>query len=267
MQLDEVTAVLREAAQTVVLPRYRKLASGEVSEKAPGELVTIVDRQAEELITRRLRDLLDIPVVGEEAVAAAPHLVGALREAPAAWLVDPLDGTANFVAGSPDFAVMVALLREGTTVASWILQPAHDRAYVAERGAGAWRDGERVHRKAAPADPAELRGAALTRFLSPAAQAHVRKVTPMFGTLESGAKCSGIDYPWLVEGTLDFILFHRLLPWDHAPGVLLLTEAGGVAHHLDAVPYRPTDERTGLLNAADIECWQTVRSLLIWPNA
>ncbi|MDX3107066.1 inositol monophosphatase family protein [Nonomuraea angiospora] len=61
----------------------------------------------------------------------------------------------------------------------------------------------------------------------------------------------------------DFVLFQRILPWDHAPGVLLLTEAGGVARRPDGSPNRPADPRPGLLNAADMNCWDTVRPLLL----
>ncbi|MEV4064365.1 inositol monophosphatase family protein [Nonomuraea dietziae] len=262
MHIDKVTEILREAAHAVILPRYRALATGEVMEKSPGEVVTIADREAEELITRGLRGVLDAPVVGEEAAAADPRLIDALTEAPTAWLVDPLDGTANFVAGNPDYAVMVALVHHGRTVASWILRPADDRAYVAEHGAGAWRDSIRLSREPASQDPAELRGAVLTRFLPPSAKARVEVTASRFAAVEPGTKCAGVDYPRLVDGELDFVAFHRLLPWDHAPGVLLLTEAGGVARHHDRTPYRPADMRPGLLTAADAACWQTVRSVL-----
>ncbi|GIH29297.1 inositol monophosphatase [Acrocarpospora phusangensis] len=262
MQIDDVTEILREAAQTVIVPRFRALAAGEVMEKAPGEVVTVVDREAEELITRRLRGVIDAPVVGEEAVAADPRLVDVLAEAPTVWLVDPLDGTANFVAGSTDYAVMAALVRHGRTVASWILRPDDDRVYVAEHGAGAWRDGVRLRREPASDDPAGLRGVVLTRFLTPDARAHVEAVESRFAAVGPGARCAGVDYPRLVEGELDFVLFQRLLPWDHAPGVLLLTEAGGVALHPDRTPYRPAEGRPGLLNAAGTACWQSVRSLL-----
>lgn len=263
MRIDDVTDILREAAHTVVLPRFRALGERDVTEKAPGEVVTVADREAEELITGRLRALRDVPVVGEEATAADPKLTDALRHAPAAWLVDPLDGTSNFVAGRPEFAVMAALVHEGETVASWIVQPVSGRVYVAERGAGAWRDGARVRRAPAPADPAHLHGAALTRFLAPAARAHVEAAALRFAALGPGASCAGVDYPRLVDGEQDFVLFHRTLPWDHAPGTLLLREAGGVAQRPDGTPYHPADARVGLLNAADPACWDTVRPLLL----
>ncbi|MCT9930117.1 GNAT family N-acetyltransferase [Planotetraspora sp. A-T 1434] len=266
MLIDEVTGILLEAAEVAVLPRFRALAEGEVHEKSPGEVVTVADREAEELISRRLREVVDAPVVGEEATARDPRQVAALWEAPEAWLVDPLDGTSNFVAGRPEYAVMAALVRGGETVAAWIVRPAEDRVYVAERGSGAWRDGVRVRRGPAPADPAELRGAALTRFLDPPALARAEATAPRFAELGPGTGCAGVDYPRLLDGEQDFVLFQRTLPWDHAPGVLLLTEAGGVARRPDGSAYRAADPRPGLLNAADLACWNTVRPLLLHRN-
>ncbi|MFF3670961.1 inositol monophosphatase family protein [Microtetraspora malaysiensis] len=263
MWINQVTEILLEAAEVAILPRFRALAEGEVAEKSPGDVSTVADREAEELISRRLRGVLDAPVVGEEAASDDAGLVTALREAPAAWLVDPLDGTSNFVAGRPEYAVMAALVREGETVAAWIVRPTEGRVYVAEKGAGTWRDGIRVRREPAPVDPAKLHGAVLTRFLDPRARARVEAAAPRFATLGPGTACAGVDYPRLLDGDQDFVLFRRTLPWDHAPGVLLLTEAGGVARRPDGSPYRPGDPRPGLLNAADQTCWNTVRSLLL----
>lgn len=263
MLISSVTEILREAAETVILPRFRALADGDVSEKTPGEVVTVADREAETLISRRLRDLLDAPVVGEEATAADPELLTALQNAPTAWLVDPLDGTANFVAGRPEYAVMAALIQSGETVASWVVRPATDDVYVAELGSGTWRNGIRVHRTPAPTDPSRLHGAALTRFLNDDTKTHVEAAARRFASIGPGTKCAGVDYPRLLNGDQDFVLFHRTLPWDHAPGVLLLTEAGGTARHLDGTPYSPSVPKLGLLNAADEACWQTVRPLLL----
>ncbi|WP_431904794.1 inositol monophosphatase family protein [Nonomuraea sp. bgisy101] len=93
MWINKVTEILLDAAEIAILPRFRALADGEVTEKSPDEVVTVADREAEELISRGLRGVVDAPVVGEEATAGDPRLLMALREAPAAWLVDPLDGT------------------------------------------------------------------------------------------------------------------------------------------------------------------------------
>ncbi|MFD6951659.1 inositol monophosphatase [Nocardiopsis sp. TSRI0078] len=261
--VDAVTAILHEAAEEVILPRFRALSEGEVVEKSPGEIVTVADREAEELISDRLRAIVDAPVVGEEAASADPALVRALREEPTAWLVDPLDGTRNFVNGRTEYAVMAALVRGGETVAAWIVQPCAKRSYVAERGAGTWRDGVRVRRSPAPASPAGMRGAVLTRFLGPTARRRVEEAAPGFASVGPGTHCAGVDYPRLFEGELDFVLFHRTLPWDHAPGALMLTEAGGVSRRPDGSAYRPGDDALGLLDAADEACWKTVRPLLV----
>lgn len=263
MRIDAVTDILQEAAEVAILPRFRALAVGEVFHKSPGELVTVADREAEDLIGPRLQALVDAPVVGEEATAAKPDLMTALRTAPTAWLVDPLDGTANFVAGRPEYAVMAALVHGGQTVAAWIVRPADGLAYVAERGSGAWRNGTRIIREPAPAEPSRLRGAGHTRFLDPDTKARVAAAAPRFAGLGPGTSCAGVDYPRLAEGELDFVLFWRTLPWDHAPGTLLLTEAGGTALRPDGSPYRPDDDRAGLLDAADRRCWDTVRPLLL----
>jgi fructose-1,6-bisphosphatase/inositol monophosphatase family enzyme len=262
MLIGAVTRILQEAAETAIVPRFRALTKAEVFEKAPGELVTVADHEAEDLITPQLQALVDAPVVGEEAAAANPELARAMREAPAAWAVDPLDGTANFVAGRPDWAVMAALVRDGSTVAGWIVRPADDLVYEAEFGAGVWRNGVRVQRAPARAAPSELRGAAYTRFMDPEARALAKAAAPQFAQFGKGASCAGIDYARLIDGELDFVLFWRTKPWDHAPGTLLVTEAAGTARRVDGTEYHPAEDRPGLLNAAGDECWHAVRPLL-----
>ncbi len=265
MQIDAVTEILREAAATAIVPRFGALKDGDVMRKSAGEVVTVADREAEDLISARLRELVDAPVVGEEAAASDPGIIAAIRDAPVAWVVDPLDGTANFVAGRPEYAVMAALVRERQTVASWILRPAEDSVYVAERGSGAWRDGVRIHREPPSRKTADLRGVAHTRYLDAERRDRVKAAAALFGELGPGSSCAGVDYAQLVDGELDFVLFWRTLPWDHAPGTLLVTEAGGTARRPDGTDYGPADTRTGLLNAADDRCWQVARALLLAP--
>lgn len=81
-----------------------------------------------------------------------------------------------------------------------------------------------------------------------------------FGRLTASTTCAGVAYPRLVEGREDFLLFWRTLPWDHAPGSLLLTEVGGVAVRPDGTPYRLTTGGTGLLAAADPQTADVVLS-------
>ena len=107
--------------------------------------MTVADREAEVLITRVLSAAYpDAVVLGEEAHAGDPALMGRYLAAGHAFTVDPVDGTKNFVHGSADHAVMVAETRGGRAVRSWIWQPQHGLGYAAELGAGCYRNGVRV---------------------------------------------------------------------------------------------------------------------------
>ena len=258
IDIDAVTKILREAAEEAVLPRFGALSEGDVMEKSPGQIVTVADHEAEKIITARLPGVVDAPVVGEEAVSTDPALLDALYKEPLVWLVDPVDGTRNFSKAVPEYAMMVALVREGRSVAAWILRPEKDLLHIAELGSGAWRGTTRLWRSPAPSAPDLLRGT----VQPPDVRAHLSAEPPKFAKIGPGARCVGVEYPRLVEDDLDFALYRRTSPWDHAPGSLLLTEAGGVARRLEGDPYRPDDDRVGLLCASDPGTWQTARSLL-----
>jgi fructose-1,6-bisphosphatase/inositol monophosphatase family enzyme len=256
--------ILREAATEIIAPRFERLGIGDVSEKSPGEVVTVADQEAEDFITGRLNQLTPgVPVVGEEAVSANPGLLEALETGDAAWLVDPLDGTANYAQGDHHWAVMAALVQHGETITSAIYRHTDQCLYLAERGSGAWHNGERMTAAACghPAPPA-LRGAVLTRFLTGEEQATMLPRLTSFQAITAGYQCAGYEYPAIVEGEEDFALFQRTLPWDHAPGVLLLTEAGGTALHPDGTPYRPGVARRGLLLASSPAVWECVHEVL-----
>ena len=252
LDLDAVAQLVRDVAEEAINPRFRELRAEDVSEKSPGEIVTLVDREAEALLVRGLDRLTPgIPVIAEEAASDEPGMLNLLHEPGPVWLVDPLDGTPGFVAGSPDHAVMVALVDSGQTVASVIYQPQHDRMFLAERGSGAFADGVRLRRTPSSADVASLRGGVLRRFLDDPTRAALEASAHRFGDLTPGTTCAGIEYPLIACGVQDFLLFWRTLPWDHAAGALLVTEAGGVARRLDGRDYAPSRPGEGLLVAGD----------------
>ena len=266
--VDRVEGVMRLAAEQAILPRYRVLQAGEVEEKSPGELVTAADREAEALLFNGLRGLVPgALLVGEELASERPEIMEGLSDG-WLWLVDPLDGTANFVAGSPEFAVMVALLRNGRTVLSCMLDPIRCTLYSAELGAGAFIDGQRARCPVAtlPITAGRLRGAVLRRFLPPGVRASVERGEREFAEILPGARCAGVEYPAIVTGRQHFALFWRTLPWDHAPGTLFLSEAGGHVSHADGTAYTPSDGRPGLIVAQSDEIGREVMSVLLGPK-
>ncbi|MET7770195.1 inositol monophosphatase family protein [Nocardia sp. NPDC005366] len=239
------------------------MAVDEVSEKAPNDLVTVADREAERLISLGLREILDVPVVGEESATDDPSLLAAVGTAEMCWLVDPIDGTANFAAGRPEYTVIVALICAGEPVAGWIFVPETGQIYVAEQGSGAFRDDTQIKRAPPAAEVARLRGAVPTRRLDPPGRAWLVEMTGRFADLGPGARCAGVNYTQMVDGILDFVLNQRSFPWDHAAGVVLLAEVGGVSLRPDGTRYRLAEKpHNRLLNAVTLNCWAAVQTTL-----
>ncbi|MDH6461158.1 fructose-1,6-bisphosphatase/inositol monophosphatase family enzyme [Micromonospora sp. A200] len=261
---DDVGELLRETAAEVVLPLFRRLDDADVAEKAPGDLVTVADRRAEEKISAALRRLRPgSVVVGEEAVADDPSLLRHLRGDGDVWVVDPVDGTGNFAAGRRPFALMVALLTDGEPAAAWVLDPLAETLAVAVAGEGTLLDGRPVRTADGVPPFGALRGTAMTRFLPPETRRTAEAGGARIGELLVGQHCAGREYLDMLTGDQQFVLFWRTLPWDHAPGALLVREAGGVARRFDGAEYHPADDDKGLLVAADERTWHEVRDALL----
>lgn len=257
-------ALLRDVAATAVLPRFRHLAADEIVEKGPGDLVTVADREAEALLTSRLAQLVPGSiVVGEEGVAADPSVLERVGHEGAVWLVDPVDGTANFAAGREPFAMMVALLRSGQTVAAWILDPVSGVSAIAERGSGATLGGQPVTTRREGHPAGELRGPVASAYLPPPVRSAVGAAAGMIGELSPGHFCAGYEYPAVVRDEQQFAFFWRMYPWDHAPGILFVEECGGVSRHLDGSRYDPTRPSCGVLTAQNAHDWHTLRTTLL----
>ena len=261
---DEVAALMRGVAATAVTPRFRTLAASEIAEKSPGEIVTSVDRDAERLLHEGL-ELIGIParIVGEEAAEHQPDLLDGIGEG-LVWLIDPLDGTANFAAGRTPFGMMVALVEDGVPLAGWILDPVSGRMCHAERGAGATCDGTSVRSR--PTGNAMPVAALGTHFMTAERRERVHDLADARFERVPVPRCAAESYPRLVLGENDLALFQRTLPWDHAAGALFLTEAGGFVTDWSGVPYRVGSGR-GILAAANERLWAAGAELLLGPAA
>lgn len=266
--IEAVTALMEEVAATEILPRFEKLAAHEIREKSPGDVVTIADEAAEAWLTPRLTALLPGSVVlGEEAAAANPDLLRRLDEADSLWLIDPVDGTANFAEGRPRFVVMVAYVRRGRTLAGWIHDPVNRRSAVAEQGSGAFLDGTRLAVAPAPPSIREMTGTLHTgKLADPVLRQRLQDRRGLINTVKS-LRCAGLEYIRLAAGEMHFSLFTNMLPWDHAPGVLLHAEAGGFAAYLESGAYDPARiTASGLLIAPDAASWRGLHQLLLAPE-
>lgn len=267
-QLIEVSSLLSAAARQEILPRFRNLSPGSVRTKTgPLDLVTAADEAAETMITAGLTQRFPgCVVIGEEATAADPARLQALTGADLAFVVDPVDGTANFAAGLTLFGVMAAVIVHGEVVASVIHDPIGNDTALALRGEGAWIEtpaGRRTDlRVATPAPVSEMAGNVSWRFLPEPQRTTVCNNLPKLGGCWD-YRCSAHEYRMVAAGFCHFLFFNRLYPWDHAPGWLLHQEAGGYAAKLDGTPYDPTRVDGGLICAPDRDFWAAVRETLL----
>jgi fructose-1,6-bisphosphatase/inositol monophosphatase family enzyme len=255
IDLERVDAIIREVAQVAILPRFRNLKASEVRTKtSPRDFVTIADEEAEKLLSKALTELLPGSlVVGEESVAADKSVLERLSGGQPVWVIDPVDGTANFTEGNPAFGVMVALVKAGETLAGWIHDPLGGRTAMARKGEGARMNGQRLS-VAVSCDVSAMTGAfyskrTLARLASTVAK---RRCTG----------CAAFDYLGALTGQNHFVLFTRLMPWDHAPGVLIHQEAGGFSQLIDGRVYAPMPMEGVFIAAPDRASWDAVRGLV-----
>jgi fructose-1,6-bisphosphatase/inositol monophosphatase family enzyme len=258
---ERVANFIRETAEADIMPRFRSLAAHEVIEKKPGDLVTVADQDAEERLTRMLCGLTPgALVVGEEAAHAAPHLLDQLDEEQGPlWIIDPVDGTANFAASRPVFAVMVAYVEAGETRMGWIYDPVEKVMTSAELGSGARRDGKPLR---IDGQPSRLTGRVNFGLIERDARPSVRQRLEESFNLEKSMSCAGQEFISMARGNAQFRLYNRLWAWDHAPGVLVVREAGCHADRQDENPYRPTERTRGLLCASDIDSWHRINDIV-----
>lgn len=239
--LTEVEAAVRAAAAAEIMPRHRQLAAHEIIEKnGPHDLVTTADRLAEEHLTASLSRILPgSVVVGEEAVHADPKVYGALGGDAPVWIVDPVDGTRQFVRGETGFCTLVALAHHGELLASWTYAPARDELAVAVRGRGATVNGTAI-RSGSPEPGAVVRVAMSHPDYTTDAQKRALLGLRTEGIEARPCGSAGLEYLAVARGDLDGIAFNWEYAWDHAAGLLLVTEAGGAEATLSGAPFRIT---------------------------
>ena len=274
----EVAEIIRGVSTRVIDPGFRRLSPDQIHEKAPGDLVTDLDRQAEGELSRLLTSAGGGIVVGEESVHDDASVLQELTTAELAWVIDPIDGTKNYVNGSTHHAVMVAEVQHGVTTRSWIWQPQLGHMWIAERGNGLVCDGEPVtsdRRRPDPEtigpnaqlldhpDPAQRVTADRQVVRAVTAYPHNRRTSPSL-TWSEAHSCCGVDYPLICLGEQDVACWFHIHPWDHLPGSLMVTECGGVVRVAGGADYtaRHTEQRGVIIAASDERSWQIAAQAL-----
>jgi fructose-1,6-bisphosphatase/inositol monophosphatase family enzyme len=260
----DVEDAIRKAAAAEIMPRFRQLAAHEIDQKSgPHDLVTDADRNAERHLTQVLGALLPgSVVVGEEAVHVDPETYEAIQGDAPVWIVDPVDGTRQFVRGETGFCMLVALARQGELLASWTYAPARDQLATAVKGGGAFLDGVRL-RSGAPDPARDLEVATSHPDYTTDAQKRALLGLWADGVRTRPCGSAGLEYLAIARGELDSTAFSWEAAWDHAAGLLLVEEAGGAHLTLTGEPFRITGGNAlPFTTARDAATARRVRELL-----
>jgi len=227
--LNVMIAAARKAARSLKRD-FGEVEKLQVSLKGPANFVSSADHRAEETLRAELAKARPgYGFVGEE---------GGRQEGSDkthCWIVDPLDGTTNFLHGIPQFAISIALEREGTIVAGLVYNPISEELFVAERGKGAFLNDQRL-RVAARRRLAEAVIACGLPHLGRGDLAQFRKEFAAVQEKVAGLRRFGaatLDLAWVAAGRLDAFWERNLSAWDMAAGLLLVREAGGFVSDLD----------------------------------
>ena len=257
-----VSDLLRACLEKVLLPRFHTLSADQIHRKGVDSLVTEADWEAERFLDEGLRDILPNSIVlGEEGIANDKNRLKAFLQARnerPVWLVDPLDGTRNFVKRSPVFCSMVALVCEQRTCASWIYAHSDNCIMHARRGGGVFADEVSLDQLEPPSPSSSSlpRGRiSWTRQPLPYDERRIERLPSV--------RCAGQDFVDLARGRTDFSYYNSLWPWDHAAGGFLLECAGGrIAETKTKTPPSPFVRTSALLATTQGVVWEALQKTL-----
>jgi myo-inositol-1(or 4)-monophosphatase len=226
--INVMTAAARKAGRSLARD-FGEVEQLQVSIKGPANFVSAADHRAEEILFRELSKARP----GYGFVMEEGGVVEGADKTHR-WLIDPLDGTTNFLHGIPLFSISIALEREGQLVAGLIYNPVTDELFTAEKGKGAFLNDRRLRVAARQtlADAVVATGiphrgrSGHPRFLKEA-EAVMREVA---GIRRTGS--ASIDLAWTAAGRFDAYWEHGIQPWDMAAGIVLIREAGGIVSDL-----------------------------------
>lgn len=261
---QNIADLIRTCSDEIVMPLFRQgITDKDVFEKTSKiDIATTADHEVEKKLTDLLPRLYSgSRVIGEEATHDNPALLDMLHDKQGViWVIDPVDGTANFAKGNPHFAVMMACVVDGVTEYGWIYDALNDDMVIAQKGQGAFSNGEKLQTPEIVKPLSDINGYTSLRHL-PYKPVDARQIIKDAGEnigAVSSLGCAAHEYLGVTRGVSDFTIYGKMKAWDHLAGALILRESGGVVRKWDGSEYAPTDQRGGILAAINEQTWQQI---------
>ncbi|HTO86039.1 MAG TPA: inositol monophosphatase family protein [Thermoanaerobaculia bacterium] len=225
-RLLETAIAAARAGGELLLARWRALPQGAISQKRQNDFVTLADYESEQSIIAVIRERFpDDAFLAEEGGGG-----GRAPEGRRTWIIDPLDGTSNFIAGFPFWCVSIAASERGEPVAGVVWDPLRGELYAGERGAGAFRNETRL----TVTERQGVEGSFLATGFPFRCRDKIDVYLALFRALFLEARAirragsAALDLANVAAGVFDGFFEFRLSPWDIAAGAVLIEEAGGV---------------------------------------
>jgi len=211
---------------------------------SPHDLVTEVDKGTETLIRKIIQTYFPThDILGEEGVEpgaeASMLALEAVKDREYVWIIDPIDGTTNFIHGLPFYSVSIALAHRGEVIVGVVYDPSRDELFVAEKGKGAYVHGRRI--QVSPEDQLESSLVATgfptdREYMLPLALKQIESVAPRVRNIRAGGSAA-LHLAYVAAGRLTGFWEANLNAWDIAAGMLLVQEAGGTVTGMNGEPY------------------------------
>ena len=263
--IDQVAALMIEAGRTIIMPSFNNLSPNDIATKSSdSDFVTIADREAEFWLIPRLEALLEGAIaLGEETISDDPKAERQIQKH-LAFVIDPIDGTRNFIQGSPHFCSMVSLIDKGEPLIAWVYRPIDGDMIVAVAGEGAFHmmldeeghitDWEPVMRSFDRVTLSDMIGTGGIKGLNGAKKLAVRaqlRALPHRRLIGS----AGCEAAMIALGEHDYLMHSKTTAWDHTPVDLIAREVGALSLSLPkARAFSPTCD-DAILVAPDKQAW------------
>ena len=266
-----ISDLLIEVNKLVVLKYYKDLESRQISTKSSeDDYVTIADKESEEFIVRKLKGFLEVDhYIGEETSYLNKNQYKSIKDHSLSWVIDPIDGTKNYIKGKKEFCSMISLISNAIPIATFIYYPLKDLLVYAFKGFGAYSIDTKTNKitnlKIQKTNISNVLGSGGTKGIEePLRQLVLNNLRKHTNRLFIGS--AGIETIMLASNEIQFVFHGRVTPWDHSPLDLITKEAGGCVYMAnDKTEFNAFSEGP-IIAASNYKIWKSIRDLAFKKN-
>ena len=266
--LEYITSILIDVNDQIVLYYFNKLSPNDINTKtSTDDFVSIADKNSEIFITTKLYNFLGITkIIGEESAFIDKKKYLNLLNEPLLWVIDPIDGTKNYINGNKNFCSMISLVKHSFPIASFIYKPLDRELIYAFKGIGAYKldvDTQVLSKLKIEINKlSEITGSGGTKGIPEVFRKSILN-SLQTNTKRSFIGSAGIETTMLANNKIQFIFHGRVTPWDHSPLDLIIKEAGGCVYMSRSKEEFNIKSKGPILAAASNNIWNHIREITI----